>query len=609
MPAHAIRGFNSSAGLRVLCVLGAAVLAMVWAAPPHAAGSRLPSEVRLAGEGPVALVGMTVIRAYAEDVDDALVLIEGSQIRAVGPAEAIDLPADVTVVDLNGHYLIPGLIDAHVHFFQSGGLYTRPDVIDLRGVRDYSEELRQIRAGLSETFRRYLVSGVTSVVDMGGAMWNLQVRAQAEATIMAPNVQVAGPLISSIARPELDTGEPPIIRVLTAEGARTEVRRQAEAGVDLIKLWYITAPGLPAERFAPVARAAAREAHARGLRVAVHATELATARVALAAGADVLVHSVFDQRVDAELLGLLRERGVMVVPTLMVRQRYRETFAQDLDLTVAEHRFADPARLASLFELRTLAPERVPLWVRGYLARGDSGGRERVAIENLRRVHAAGITVVAGTDAGNIGTPHGPALARELELMAAAGLSFDALLASATAGGAALMGRADLGAVRTGMTADLVVLSRDPRLALDNLWSAVLVVKGGHLLPVERILPVAARDVVAMQLNAYNAGDREAFLAAFSPDVVLARLGGEPIVGGMERVRARLAGALGGQRGLHAARVERWQANGEIFERYWLRAHARDPGREAVAAFTVVDGRITRLRVDGYLDLRPDPEP
>ena len=118
---------------------------------------------------------MTVIRAYAEDVDDALVLIEGSQIRAVGPAEAIDLPADVTVVDLNGHYLIPGLIDAHVHFFQSGGLYTRPDVIDLRGVRDYSEELRQIRAGLSETFRRYLVSGVTSVVDMGGARLDVTV--------------------------------------------------------------------------------------------------------------------------------------------------------------------------------------------------------------------------------------------------------------------------------------------------------------------------------------------------------------------------------------------------------------------------------------------------
>jgi hypothetical protein len=63
-----------------------------------------------------------------------------------------------------------------VNFFQSGGLYTRPDVIDLRDVRPYADEIAWIRQRIPNTFARYLASGVTSVVDVGGSFWTFKVR-------------------------------------------------------------------------------------------------------------------------------------------------------------------------------------------------------------------------------------------------------------------------------------------------------------------------------------------------------------------------------------------------------------------------------------------------
>ena len=64
----------------------------------------------------------------------------------------------------------PRPLDAHVHFFLSGGLYTRPDVVDLREVRPYPEEIVGIRARIDRTLARYLASGVTAVLDAGGPL-------------------------------------------------------------------------------------------------------------------------------------------------------------------------------------------------------------------------------------------------------------------------------------------------------------------------------------------------------------------------------------------------------------------------------------------------------
>ena len=98
------------------------------------------------------------------------------------------------------------------------------------------------------------------------------------------------------------------------------------------------------------------ESHARKLRVAVHATELEAARVAVEAGADLLVHSVTDKLVDEAFVKLLRERGTILTPTLVVFERYSRTFANRLNLTPEEKAWGDPDIIASLDV--TKLPER-----------------------------------------------------------------------------------------------------------------------------------------------------------------------------------------------------------------------------------------------------------
>src|SRR3546814_7838595 len=90
--------------------------------------------------------------------------------------------------------------------FQSGGRYARPGTLDLREVVPYEQEVANTRANLEDTFRRYLRSGITTVLDAGGPMWNFDVREQARSTRYAPRVFVAGPMIST-ARSEEHTSE------------------------------------------------------------------------------------------------------------------------------------------------------------------------------------------------------------------------------------------------------------------------------------------------------------------------------------------------------------------------------------------------------------------
>ena len=133
------------------------------------------------------------------------------------------------------------------------------------------------------------------MVDVGGPMWNFEVRKKANATAKAPRVAVAGPLISSVSREKLDLGDPPIVKIDGPDQAREFVRKLAEQKPDLVKIWYIVDKDHPVDAFRPTVRATVEESHAHKIRVAVHATELETARAAVEEGADILVHSVVDQ--------------------------------------------------------------------------------------------------------------------------------------------------------------------------------------------------------------------------------------------------------------------------------------------------------------------------
>src|SRR6476646_7919994 len=91
--------------------------------------------------------------------------------------------------------------------------------------RPYKGEVGWIKSHLADTFARYLRCGITSVVDVGGPMWNFEVRKTADSTAKAPRVAVAGPLISSVSREKLDLGDPPIVKIDTPDQAREFVRK------------------------------------------------------------------------------------------------------------------------------------------------------------------------------------------------------------------------------------------------------------------------------------------------------------------------------------------------------------------------------------------------
>src|SRR5215467_3551550 len=233
----------------------------------------------------VVILGPTLIDGTGgPTIPNAAIVIENGKIRDIGPRGKVRIPTDVRTIDAKGKYVIPGLIDAHVHFSQSADIYTRPDVVDLRKWRPYQAELDWIHERLPITFARYLACGITGVVDVGGPMWNFDVRNLASKTKNAPRVAVAGPLISTYVPPELQTADPPIIKANTAAEARSLVQRQLDRHPDLIKIWFIHREGDSLDEQKAIVRAATEEAHANSLRVAVHATQLDTAKAALEAG-------------------------------------------------------------------------------------------------------------------------------------------------------------------------------------------------------------------------------------------------------------------------------------------------------------------------------------
>jgi imidazolonepropionase-like amidohydrolase len=417
-------------------------------------------------------------------VADAAVVVSGDRIADAGPSSKIIVPKNTKTIDARGKWIVPGLIDAHVHFFQSGDLYTRPDIIDLRQRVPYGRELGWIRGRLPYTFTRYLCSGITSVVDAGGPFANFNVRAMARRTRAAPRVAVAGPLISTVAPDDLETTDPAIIEVTNPERAVALVRRELARRPDLIKIWFIRGPDVELDHAVKIVEAVVNASHAADVRVAVHATELETAKAAVGAGADILVHSVSDQPVDDEFVQMVKERGVIYTTTIVVDEGYAEVLGQNVALTEIERSCGDAQVIASWADLAKIPQDRLPLYAR-FPPRFTE---KAVVLANLKRMQEAGAIVAAGTDAGNIGTLHGPSLHREFELMAEAGLTPMQIIIDATRNAARVFSPdPQIGTIESGKLADLLILDADPLVDIGNARQINKVIKGGHVFEVGKL--------------------------------------------------------------------------------------------------------------------------
>lgn len=388
-------------------------------------------------------------------IEQPTVVVEDGHVVHVGAGPAPTSFAErAEVVDLPGTTLLPGLIDAHVH------LQLPADGSPILDVLDDSDAALGARALHNAGVA--LRVGITTVRDCGGR--------ELLGVDLADQVARSGYDASRIVSP----GPPVTVtgghcwffggEADGVAGVRLRVRALIKGGAHYIKV-MASGGGTPRTvSYEPSFTQAELdaivfEAHLHGLVAAAHCLCAESTRRAVRAGFDVIEHANFlidgagRQRYEPEVADALAAAGTIVCPTLAVARVTLEQLQARPDAPVAD----------------------VERWER-MLA---------LNVDNLRQVMAAGVRVMAGTDAGWRSTPF-DALTMELELMAEAGLSNADALTSATTTAADVFGLAGLGRVVPGGVADLVAVAGDPTVDLAALRAVQLVLKGGrvvHRLP------------------------------------------------------------------------------------------------------------------------------
>ena len=456
------------------------------------------------------------------------VVVMGDSITAVSKGIMYKLPPTTQVIDGTGKYLIPGLVDAHVHFFQSGGLFARPDAIDLRKYHPYDKELKWVHDNMNDFLRRYASAGITTVIDVGSSYNFLSQKDSLVRNVMQAQVYMTGPLLTTYI-PDAFKGlgkESPFAEMLTEEGVRQSVRDQIPLHADFIKIWYIVLDSnieRGARKNLPLVKAAIDEAHKNNLRIAVHSTERITAQLAVEAGADFLVHSVDDEILTDEFIRLLKKNNTVLCPTLVVGHNYGKVLGDKYNFSTDELNLANPFTVGSVIDYpapdSVLAKRYITAYA-GTRAINRTKRTDSVMAVNLKKLIDAGVTIATGTDAGNIGTQHASSFFIELKAMQDAGLSNWQLLQSSTINGAKAIGKQKLwGSIVKNKKANLVLLNNNPLDELANWRKIDWVINNGVAVKPDSIIANTPEMLAQQQLNAYNAHDLDAFLYPYAEDV------------------------------------------------------------------------------------------
>ncbi|MBB3084254.1 amidohydrolase family protein [Geodermatophilus sabuli] len=372
----------------------------------------------------------------------ALVLVEGRAIVAVEQATAA-APDGCAVTELAGGTLLPGLIDSHVHLCADSGPRALEQVPELSAAA--------LDAVITAAAQQHLRAGVTAVRDLGDHRWAVLERARSNDG--GPTVVAAGPPITSSGGHCWSMGgEAAGVREL-----RRAVRERAERGAGVVKVMAsggLMTPGtdLTACQFGlDEVRAVVDEAHRHGLPVTAHAHALTAVEQCLAAGVDGIEHcsclTASGVRTPPEVAAGLAAAGVVVCPTL------------------GRAPGIDP-------------PPHVQ-------ARMDAtGGTFEAQLENVTRLREAGVTLLAGTDAGISPSKRHGVVPMAVADLAGCGVPVAEALAAATAVAARACGLQDrTGRLRAGLDADLLVVDGDPAVDVSCLRRPLLVVSRGQEVP------------------------------------------------------------------------------------------------------------------------------
>ncbi len=381
------------------------------------------------------------------------IVVENGRITAL--LDGRQAPAGATIIDLGTRFVLPGLVDSHVHLNSDAGGQARL----LEGVSS-SPGHNALRAQWNGM--KTLMAGFTTVRNLGdGSGATLALRDAVEnGWVKGPRIIDAGRSISvtsghmdatlSLAE-ALHGGIEQDNLCNGAAQCREAVRRQVGRGVDVIKIGTTggvnsrIGAGIAVQMFEDEARAAVETAHLHGKKIAVHAHGTEGINIALAAGADSIEHGTVP---DDQTLKLFRQANAYYVPTLSTINGYKERLAADPNAY-------PPAVL-----------EKVK-W------------RLEITGKALRRAVPAGVKIAFGTDAGV--SKHGRN-ADEFELMVEHGMTPATAIVAATTNAADLLGMKDIGAIRPGYHADIIAVVGDPLADVRALKTVDFVMKGGDII-------------------------------------------------------------------------------------------------------------------------------
>ena len=437
--------------------------------PCLAAVLLLTSHAPLSGQASLLFENVTLIDGTGRPaVPNAWVLVEGDRITRVAVRE-IEAPRDSRRIDGSGKFLIPGLMDMHIHL--SGG----------RG-RGGPDEGAGIRA-----LHGFLYSGFTSVFDAGNNpdyIFGLRTRERA-GQMVAPRIFATGGVVTA---PGGHGGGAGATLVDEWPGAMPLLDAHIEREPDLVKLTFdehgwgtrplipLLDPGLMAE--------IGRYFNEHGIRTTVHISHEFRARQAIEAGINTLAHPIIQGPVSDGFVSLMAATKVPMVSTLTIGEGYSR---------LVEHpEFLDRPIYQAVYEPEVL--EQLRTTVRdAYAARTWTTWMKvmtPVGQENLRLIVEAGGVIVLGSDQST-----GPASHRELELMVEGGIPALEAIRIGTLNAAIFMGRErELGSIEEGKLADLVLLSADPLEDISHTQDIDLVIKGGKIVDRSALdLPVNRR--------------------------------------------------------------------------------------------------------------------
>ena len=531
--------------------------------------------------------------------------ITEAKISAIQKSSKVRIPEGATVIDGTKKYVIPGLVDAHVHFFQNGGLYARPDAIDLRKHRPYDHEIALTKSDMEDKLRRYLQNGVTTVFDVGATYNFLKKRKEFADKPIAPAIFMTGPLLTTYEPAEYENlgDNEPFKLTKTIEDGIKAVQEQLPYNPDFIKIWYIVgADGLSKEESArknlPVVKAIIKEAHKHNLKVAVHATERITAQLAVENGANYLTHSIKDEILGNDFIELLKSTKTILCPTLTVHDGYGNTFGQKIQMSNHALLKSNPYQLGSLLDLKHL-PDT--LLINAYKKRSNSPkykarGHKADSIRsvNLKKLSDAGVLIATGTDAGNIGTLHASSYLAELYAMKKSGMNNWQLLESSTINGAKILGKEnEFGSIEVGKNANMILLNANPVAQLENITNIDLVINKGVVFKPEALVTDTPSDLVQRQLNAYNFRNIEAFLEPYDDNVEVFNFPNEFKYKGKEAMRKGYSKMFKKLPDLHCQLIERIVQGNIVIDKERVQFGSRTT--EAVAIYHIENNKIKKV--------------